>query len=298
MPGARRWVTLAHDGGRRYPAYYAPPGMPPQRIQKGVSGFGVASLIVAILAVLLCWLPLLGMIAIPLAIIALLLGFIGLLVSLIGGRSGVGFPVAGAFTAILAIFVQVLVTGGMMAAVGKAVVKAQNSAIRPISRSSALMARLAHPPADGRRQRTRSSRTTSAFASSAHRVAKVKLTEQGEPDSQKSHLAITLEISNLSQSKPASYRGWSGEERSVGRDYATVEDDSGNKYKQVQYGSLNKLLGQVTSEQSIDPGKIQRDILFFEAPVDGAKYLHLELPASNFGGTGMIRFEIPASMLG
>src|SRR5438045_1311692 len=70
------------------PAYYAPPGgMPPARIQKSISGLGVASLIIAIFAVLLCWLPLLGMISIPLAMIALLLGFIGLLVSLIGGRS-------------------------------------------------------------------------------------------------------------------------------------------------------------------------------------------------------------------
>ncbi len=38
-------------------------------------------------------------------------------------------------------------------------------------------------------------------------------------------------------------------------------------------------------------------MLVFEVPVDTVSYLRLELPANNFGGTGMLRFQIPKSMI-
>ena len=36
-------------------------------------------------------------------------------------------------------------------------------------------------------------------------------------------------------------------------------------------------------------------MLVFELPVENTQWLHLELPAKNFGGSGMLRFEIPMS---
>ena len=46
-----------------------------------------------------------------------------------------------------------------------------------------------------------------------------------------------------------------------------------------------------------NPGESLDDVLVFERPTDSAKFIHLELPASNFGGSGTIRFEIPEQML-
>lgn len=39
------------------------------------------------------------------------------------------------------------------------------------------------------------------------------------------------------------------------------------------------------------------DVLVFETPIDTVEYLRLELPAQNFGGTGMLRLEIPKQMI-
>jgi len=52
-----------------------------------------------------------------------------------------------------------------------------------------------------------------------------------------------------------------------------------------------------TEQASLYPGKAQTDVLVFEEPVTGVEYLNLELPAANFGGTGMIRLRVPASMV-
>ena len=48
-------------------------------------------------------------------------------------------------------------------------------------------------------------------------------------------------------------------------------------------------------EVSIYPQNEHRDLVVFELPVENIQWLRLELPASNFGGSGMLRFEIPMS---
>jgi hypothetical protein len=48
---------------------------------------------------------------------------------------------------------------------------------------------------------------------------------------------------------------------------------------------------------SIWPGKSVEDVVVFEEPVVRAEYLRLELPASAFGGTGKLRFQIPTEMI-
>ncbi len=53
-----------------------------------------------------------------------------------------------------------------------------------------------------------------------------------------------------------------------------------------------------TDETQIEPGypqKEQHDVVVFELPVETIKWLHLERPAENFGGSGMLRFEISMS---
>jgi hypothetical protein len=51
------------------------------------------------------------------------------------------------------------------------------------------------------------------------------------------------------------------------------------------------------SSASVHPGKSVEDVVVFEEPVARAEYLRLELPASAFGGTGKLRFQIPKSMI-
>ncbi len=75
-----------------------------------------------------------------------------------------------------------------------------------------------------------------------------------------------------------------------------LEDNFGNHYRQMTFGLGSTVDGQAEN-QSIYPGKAISDVLVFEAPIEKAKYLHLELPATAFGGTGKVRFEIPAEMI-
>ncbi len=49
--------------------------------------------------------------------------------------------------------------------------------------------------------------------------------------------------------------------------------------------------------QSLYPRKTGIDVLVFELPVERAGTLKLELPASNIGGTGMLRLSVPVAMI-
>ena len=100
-----------------------------------------------------------------------------------------------------------------------------------------------------------------------------------------------IKLANLSNTKKIDFTTWRGKSSSVGRDYATLTDDNGNTYKQVSANFSQ--YGQSWNEESIYPQKNAADFLRFEQPVSNFKWLHLELPAENFGGSGMIRFEIP-----
>ena len=106
---------------------------------------------------------------------------------------------------------------------------------------------------------------------------------------------IKLNLSNLSTTKKIDFTTWRGETLATGRDYARLTDDNGNEYKRINFG-LNTISGR-QNDYSIYPNQSCEDLLVFEKPVSNLKWLHLELPASNFGGSGMIRFEIPASRI-
>lgn len=125
------------------------------------------------------------------------------------------------------------------------------------------------------------------------RVGAVEIRGFGDSrHSAESQLMIGLEVENLSDSKKIDYRSM-GENVFVGPASARMADDIGNKYRRIDFGPL-RAVGQA-SRDSIYPGKSTSDMVVFEPPVDKAAYVHLELPAENFGGRGMIRFEIPTS---
>jgi len=108
-------------------------------------------------------------------------------------------------------------------------------------------------------------------------------------------LSIQLQLTNESRDKKAEYRTWRGE-RMFSRDYATLKDNFGNNYKRISFGFSTEIVGSIESD-SVYPGKKINDVLVFEMPVPTVEYLKLELPASNFGGVGMLRLKIPRSMI-
>lgn len=111
--------------------------------------------------------------------------------------------------------------------------------------------------------------------------------------SKEPQLLIEVEITNNTGTKKMDYNTWRGHGYSFGRDFATLSDTSGNRYKLINYGHSSTPIGGIKKSESIYPQKSITDMLVFELPVEGVKSLLLELPAENFGGEGEIRLEIP-----
>jgi len=277
-------------------------------IKRGANPLGIAALVVGIIACLFCWVPFLGVLAIPLAVIGMLLAFIGFIMALASKRTGFAFPISGGLLCLLSVFIAVATTVGGAKVVSDAVEKGQRS-------NQAVVAAAENQDVPAVSSETDSQPPPApavqwADASNAVRqgdvqvqvkgltVGKVSLKDMfGETlESVDEVLALTLVISNMSAGKKIDFSTWRGADFSFRRDFGSLTDDKENVYRRINFGLGRKPVGGADSE-SIYPGKTITDVLVFEKPVDAAKWLHLELPAGNFGGEGMIRFEVPATMI-
>lgn len=98
---------------------------------RGANGVGVASLIFGVLALAICWIPFLGLLAWPLAGFALLLGVVGLLIAAFDGRSGFGSPIGGIVSGVVAMALSFAITGVTSQAVSRAsAVRAKAAKVR------------------------------------------------------------------------------------------------------------------------------------------------------------------------
>lgn len=96
-------------------------------------------------------------------------------------------------------------------------------------------------------------------------------------------LAIHLELSNSHETKLQQYTPW---RRQPG---ISLVDEFDNSY------ALRAV--KQTRGGSIYPGKSFDETVFFRPPVAKSKSLRLQLPAAAFNEDGMIRFQIPVSMI-
>lgn len=106
--------------------------------------------------------------------------------------------------------------------------------------------------------------------------------------------ALKVEIKNLSQSKIVRGIGWSG------ADDAVLTDNFGNQYVQNTYRNPNFTMAgeDLLNGFTLYPGQSTHDFMRFEKLVGSIQWLHLQLPAENFGGgSNLVRFEIPASQV-
>lgn len=111
------------------------------------------------------------------------------------------------------------------------------------------------------------------------------------------HLLINLAITNHSETKKIDYRPWSLASHVDSRQ-VKVEDDLGNSYKSFfRPGQWSTLYPFRDNEQSLYPGKITRDTLIYELPVDKAKVIRLSLPAAAVGQSGTYYVEFPVSVI-
>jgi len=82
---------------------------------------GIIALVVGVLSLLVGWIPFLGLLALPTAIIGLLLAGAGFVIALFKGCKGIGMPLLGGIICVGAFILPILSTGGTSAAIAKAV---------------------------------------------------------------------------------------------------------------------------------------------------------------------------------
>jgi hypothetical protein len=302
------------------------------KAQKGTSGLGIASLVLGIIAAIVCWIPFLGLLSLPVAAIGLFLGLLGFLVSLIGGRSGAGMPLAGLLLCGTAIAITIVTTGGTAKLIGDRMArdwtaknatnqeelsKINSDTSNPTASTSTAPSATRLSAGDGFVHSSNSQqpeqRSVDKWAPAdkgvrqgdvevrviSAQVAPVPLREEFGGDretSKEPQLMLTVQIKNTSDSKKIDYRSWAGRDVSFERDYATIHDNFDNNYKRITFGFSSRVVGQTTVE-SIYPGRSLNDVLVFEPPISKAEYLNLELPAENFSGKGMLRLRVPAKMI-
>ena len=287
----------------------APANSPPQsvsvEIKRGVSPLGIASLVLGIMGCVICWIPILGLFAIPVALIGLVLAFIGVVMAAINKKTGFVFPISGGIVCILSVCIALITTG----AVAKLYSDSKKSNQIPVSTS-----------AETSNQRSVSSSptvTSSLVAPSNSEWTQSRSVKQGDIQLTliKTHIetqrsiahddprykdlvltngfAVEIEITNLSPAKIVRGKGWSGENN------VTLTDNFGNKYPQNTYRNPDPRWPSppLMDEFTLYPNQSTRDYMRFDTLVKNIQWLHLELPAENFGGSGVIRFEIPASQI-
>ena len=106
---------------------------------------------------------------------------------------------------------------------------------------------------------------------------------------------VRMRISNLSKTQKIDFTTWRSRGFGFSSRQATLSDNFGNYFKAITFDPTPTYL---QDENTIYPGQDISDILVFQQPVSNLKWFHLELPASNFGQSGTIRFEIPPNIYG
>jgi hypothetical protein len=91
-----------------------------QEGSKSANGLGVAAVVLGVLAILICWIPLVNLLAIPLIFLGGLLALVGLMVALANKKSGPGWPITGIGLNAFAFVVMLVVNAVLGAAVATA----------------------------------------------------------------------------------------------------------------------------------------------------------------------------------
>jgi len=303
--------------------------------QRSSNGIGTAALVLGILACLGCWIPFVGVVAIPVAVIGIILAVIGFLIGLLR-RSSTGGAVAGGIVSIIAIFITIIVTGKTADAIAKGIATSNQTkqteqhftpaaaapvGSQPSTKSIPVAAQVSMEAPSVATQSTpalspisnKSEESSVEFGTYAPgtyfaqgdiairigsmTIGKVKVGSVGaDKTSKDDFISMAILIKNQSESRKIEYNSWGCDGMSWNQECATLTDNFNNKYKRASFGFMVQPKGQLICE-SIYPGKEVADVLVFEPPVEKATELRLELPASYFGGKGYIRVRIPASFV-
>jgi hypothetical protein len=298
-------------------------------------GLGIPSLILGMIAFLFSWIPLVGLLSMPLSGLGLVLGIAGLVVAIIQRGRGMGFPIAGFAVSLVALVIGVFWLG-LLGAVFKGTETAvKQSGVQdiiaatgtgPSQEQDSVPPRKPSPEketpwTDASKGGTQQGEIRVQLGGIVVRNVRIRDVLGEETVSPTKNLTIQVFIHNTSTTRKIDFQGWSGAGFNAlaltdllggagqskanvtdtvaasGRNAASLKDNFDNPYKRVSLDLGAQIPGQVHAATSIYPGESVEDLLVFEPPIDKIQFLRLELPAAAFGGTGNLRLQIPKGMI-
>lgn len=299
---------------------HAPPVYRPEirvDIKRKGSSLGVAGLIMGIIAFLICWIPLVGALGIPLSALGLLVGLLGMLIALARKGAGIGYPIASIAVSGLALAIAVAINGAIFSGATAIAESASRELTRIVDEQNAAAGAqvgVGEDPLDPTAETGAPSKpaepeevwaglaNTVGIGDTRVRIERVALGKVPLADysgrrssSEEDRLMVAVRISNTSPAKILTYQSFDGGRTILG-DSAKLSDEHGNAYRRSGVGYSTKIVGRVEFED-IRPGSSVTDLLVFTPPVEAATVLRLELPARMIGEKGWIRFEFPVSAI-
>jgi len=245
-------------------------------LPKRASSLGITSFILALFALAICWIPFIGLLAIPVGAISLLLALIALLVSFSRSMAGIGWPVAGSVTALLA----TAVSGFQAFTIGTGL-SAFADTVDPAHTQSTRLETDWEPPIGFAKDEI-------SFSLKPPEIAPIPLQRYDgtTSESDADYLHIAIEIKNRSPNRKLDVRSLQPE-ISLGERLDLV-DNFGNRYARIVLPPLSELPSEIATRGSVSPGDEISLHAFFEIPIDQASAVTLNLPAERFGGRGTV----------
>ena len=293
------------------------PAVTIQTRQTRSNSLGIASLIIAILGFMICWIPFVSIISLPILAVAFFLGLIGLVMSFVRSGYGIGFPIASLTVSVIGGLIAMVMGVGLVAGTSSALEEMADALKADLEMTAIPLAtdttsdpelvETAETPTPEEEPLQTDWIPSDQAALLGNKEITVENVTVGkltvidlfgdEGISSNQQLSIQVTIWNRTQTKKLEYKTWRGATISFGRGFATLTDTFDNIYKRINFGTGSYPSGGVQTSESIYPGDSVSDVLVFEVPVDSVELLLLELPADNIGEKGVIRFGIPAAAI-
>jgi len=313
VPAAPELVVVAAPREDSFPAI-APVANVQVNVQqsKASHSLGIASLVLGILSLFVCWLPFIGT---SLAGLGFLLGASGLVMAVLRKGTGIGYSIAGTAVSGVALLIGGIWTvafSGAVAEADRAITQA-GQAVQDAAEKSKQSDTSSNKTPVGHKKPTSNKKKPPPWrpANVAQQVGNVRVSIENvivgtvplfnsildrKSESKDKLLTVWLKIENVSNRKKIDYSGWMDQFASLRDIDATLTDDADNRYRSVRFSATSAVEG-AKANSSIYPGKSIKDAVVFELPVKGVKFLRLKLSGRAFGSKDDLRFEIPGSMI-
>lgn len=267
------------------------------------NSMGIVSLVVGVLALLLCWLPMMNRLGYAIGAMGVLLGLFGMLVASQQRGVSIGFPLGGLGLSIVGLVLAFQIDNGfqkMKTAVKTALSDMENDAgAGKPSGSRKVPGQSAEGEPSEPKRWADATKIVLTRGDASMKVKGVRIgnaTQFGINGKQEvgPYLLIELRVTNRSETKKLDFKGWSNGLDFIGPKCSLV-DEHGNDYAQMR-ATIGETWDGPISRETIAPRGAMVDLLIFEPPVNAATELHLEIPAAPLGLEGWYRFSIPRQM--